>query len=108
MLRNLLSFHPISKHEPIIIRSIVNSIIAILIGIIIIIIIVVIVIVIMVIIIVIMVIIVIIIWPSAQLGGKVIIALEIIIFVAYKQTFTPPSETETGDSDMNMMNQVAL
>ena len=75
MLRNLLSFHPISKHEPIIIRSIVNSIIAILIGIIIIIIIVVvIVIIIMVIIIVIMVIIVIIIWPSAQLGGKVIIA----------------------------------
>ena len=73
MLRNLLSFHPISKHEPIIIRSIVNSIIAILIGIIIIIIIVV-VIIIMVIIMVIMVIIVIIIWPSAQLGGKVIIA----------------------------------
>ena len=107
MLRNLLSFHPISKHEPIIIRSIVNSIIAILIGIIIIIIIIVVVIVII-IIMVIMVIIVIIIWPSAQLGGKVIIALEIIIFVAYKQTFTPPSETETGDSDMNMMNQVAL
>ena len=25
MLRNLLSFHPISKHEPIIIRSIVNT-----------------------------------------------------------------------------------
>ena len=25
MLRNLLSFHPISKHEPIIIRSIVKT-----------------------------------------------------------------------------------
>ena len=72
MLRNLLSFHPISKHEPIIIRSIVNSIV--IIGIFIVVIIIIIIIFIMVIIVVIMVIIVIIIWPSAQLGGKVIIA----------------------------------